>query len=206
MITTIDNGNLPLRSPPPGVRSGAKLTLDRLIPGSSWAVSAILGAESIGSCSNSRLNRAYKRRVQRAQSWLSPVRRRRRDGRPFRRVRQIDYLSQVEFGVVAKPCGFVGCWVAVSQDREFAAMQRSGAPAGAIGDAHNELRGVIVENSEDQGWSRLGARADAVREATPHYFTSGGFTPPFHFDAISNRLERTERLTPCGTRFLICRS
>src|SRR3989338_8104036 len=96
--------------------------------------------------------------------------------------------------------------ITLTQNGKLATMQFCGALTGAVGDAHSKIRGIIIENGENQGGPGLGTGVDVVWEVAPHYFTGSGFTPPFHDDSSSIRLERTERLTFCGTRFLICRS
>lgn len=70
--------------------------------------------------------------MQSAQDWRFSMRRGGWNGKPCRGVWQIDHLSEVEFGVVAEPRRRPGCWIAVAQDREFAAVQLRRALTGAV--------------------------------------------------------------------------
>src|SRR5262245_27647664 len=87
-------------------------------------------------------------------------------------------------------------------------MQRRGALAGAVRHPHGELRRVIVEHGQDQSGSGFGAGMDVVGKVAPDDVASGGLAPPLmdHAVSVSNRLERTDRLTPCGACFLIWRT
>lgn len=128
-----------------------------------------------------------------------------RNGKPLGCVRQIDSALQIELGVVAEACHVVGGAIGSARDGEFTAMQRGGSLAGAVGHTHFEIRRVVVIHGHDQRWARLGFRAYVVGKVAPHNIAGRGFCPPWVSHAVSdsNRLERMERLLPCGTRFLI---
>ena len=87
-------------------------------------------------------------------------------------------------------------------------MQGCRALAGTVRYPNIELRRVIVKHDKDKRRARLRARVNLIWKVAPHNFASGWFvpTPVGHADSVSNKLERTERLLPCGTRFLIWRN
>src|SRR6266478_1888461 len=135
------------------------------------------------------------------------MRRCRRHREPLRRIGQIDRLLQIEFGVVTEARCLVGGGISAAQDRKLAPMQRCRALARTINDSDLESGRVIIEDDQDEGRARFGAGTDVVREMAPDDVARRRLGPPLRHsdDFISTKLDRTERLVPCGTRFLICR-
>src|SRR5450830_169813 len=123
-------------------------------------------------------------------------------------VGQNQGVFEIELGVVAESRCSVGCRVAGFHNRKFALIERCCALAGAVGDLNVELRVIIIEHRQNQGRPRLRARMDVVGEMAPDQLACRGLWPPDRgpVDAVSIRLERTDRLRPCGTTLLICSS
>src|SRR5688572_9098546 len=132
----------------------------------------------------------------------------RRYREPFGVVGQIKGLPEIELGVIAQSRRRIGRRIALAQDGKLTPMQRRGALAGAVGNPHRELRRIVVEDGQGQRGAGFRSRMNVVGEMAPDDFASGGFCPPLvdHAVPISNKLERTERLPPCGTLFLIWRN
>src|SRR5580765_3061642 len=98
--------------------------------------------------------------MQGAELRCLPVRRGRWHREPLRRVRKIERLFQIELRVVAETGGRVGSRVAITQDGELAFAQGRGSLTGPVGNAHSELRRVVVEDGQDQSRPWFRARVD----------------------------------------------
>ena len=118
-----------------------------------------------------------KRRVQGSQKRPLPVRRRWRNGEPLRGVWQIESAFQVELGVVAQPRRLIGGRIALAQDRELASAQGRRSLAGAVCDANDEGRCVVIEDCQNERRAGLGPAADAVGKSAPDDLTCGRLGP-----------------------------
>src|SRR5579864_6963341 len=88
-------------------------------------------------------------------------------------------------------------------------MQRGRPLARPMDDADLELGRIVIEDDQNQSRTRFRAGIDVIREMTPDDVACRGLRPPLgHLrdDFDSSRVDRTARLVPCGTRFLICRT
>ena len=87
----------------------------------------------------------------------------------------MNYLFQIELGIVAEPGRFIRSKISIPEYGKLPTIQGGGAPAVAIADVYREMWGVVIENGEKQGGSRLGMWIDLIREMTPDYVTCRGF-------------------------------
>src|ERR1700732_5041876 len=88
-------------------------------------------------------------------------------------------------------------------------MQSARPLARPIDDTDLEPGRVIIQDDENKSRVGFRARMDSARERTPDDVACRGLCPPLRHlrkDSGFTSVERTARLVPCGTRFLICRT
>ena len=130
----------------------------------------------------------------------------RRHREPLGRVREIDLLAEIELRVVTEVCQRECCRAIRLENCKLSTKQVAYALARAVCDSHGE-RGLLAIDVHNEGWSRLRAWADTVREVAPEYVTGGRGGWPVangHSESFSKRLERTWLVSTLPASLRIC--